>query len=266
VGAAPAWEIPAEGFDSPRWAVLVHGRSSVRQEALRAVPAFHAAGWSTLLPSYRGDGEAPASPPGRIGFDDGAWLDVEAAVLHALDQGAREVVLMGWSTGAELVLQTAARSRLSSVLSGVVLDSPVLDAAEAVAHAARADRLPRPVRRGALSLAASRLGARVLGDDEPLDKPRPAAVRPTDLRLPVLVLHGDDDGRAPFAASRRLAEERPDLVTLVPFAGGRHTRLWNQDRARWERAVSAWLRADGAALGSDLGQPNRRQPRRSQRT
>jgi hypothetical protein len=51
LGVVPAWEVPAEGFDSPRWAVLVHGRRTVRQEVLRAVPVFREAGWSTLLVS-----------------------------------------------------------------------------------------------------------------------------------------------------------------------------------------------------------------------
>jgi hypothetical protein len=48
LGAAPAWLVPAE-LDDGRWAVLVHGRSTVRQEVLRAVPVLRRSGWNSLV-------------------------------------------------------------------------------------------------------------------------------------------------------------------------------------------------------------------------
>jgi alpha-beta hydrolase superfamily lysophospholipase len=269
LGVVPAWEVPADGFDSPRWAVLVHGRRTVRQEVLRAVPVFRDAGWSTLLVSYRDDGEAPQSNAPKYGLEDAEWLDVESAILYALDQGAREIVLVGWSMGGAIVLQTAMRSRLASVISGVVLDSPVLDFAESLLHQGDASRLPAPVRRGALSLVGSRLGPLLTGQDEPFDTRGVEVVaRVADLDVPVLLLHSEDDGIAPIGVSRRLAGERPDLVTLVPFTTARHTKLWNHDRERWEGAVRAWLEHDVLALSSlaAVVQAGRRQHRgRAQR-
>lgn len=241
-GAVPAWVVP--GGDGSRWAVLVHGRSSVRQEALRAVPAFHRAGWSVLLPAYRGDGEAPDGEQQRYAVADAEWVDVESAVLHALDAGATEVVLAAWSSGASIALATAQRSRLRDVLTGVVLDSPVLDAAEALLT--RGAGVPSPVRHGALSLLGSRWGGLVGADRLDLD---PAGrADPGALQVPVLVLHSEDDGVASIDAARAFAAARPDLVRLVAFTGARHTRLWNLDAERWEAAVGAWLDGDAAAL------------------
>ena len=60
LGPAPAWVVPAEG-GSNQWIIQVHGRGAKRQEGLRAVPPAHEAGWTTLLISYRNDGEAPES-------------------------------------------------------------------------------------------------------------------------------------------------------------------------------------------------------------
>lgn len=249
LGAVPAWEVPAEGFDSPRWAVLVHGRRTVRQEVLRAVPVFRDAGWSTLLVSYRDDGEAPDAHAPKFGLEDAEWLDVESAILYALDRGAREIVLMGWSMGGAIALQTAMRSRLASVITGVVLDSPVLDYAEALLHHGDAAHLPAPVRRGALGLVGSRLGPWLTGQDEPVDiRGAEVVARVADLDVRVLLLHSEDDGVAPIAVSRRLAAERPDLVRLVPFTTARHTKLWNHDRERWEGAVRAWLEHDEPSL------------------
>jgi alpha-beta hydrolase superfamily lysophospholipase len=271
LGWVPAWEVPAEGFDSQRWAVLVHGRATVRQEVLRAVPVFRAAGYSTLLVSYRDDGEAPPSAAPRYGLEDAEWLDVESAILHVLDQGAREVVLMGWSMGGAIVLQTATRSRLASVLTGIVLESPVLSWAEALLHQGDALDLPAAVKRGALTLVSSRLGARLTGHDEPIDlRQLELVAHVEDLPVPVLILHSEDDGFAPLESSRRLARERPDLVQLVPFRTARHTKLWNYDPERWEGAIAAWLRGnaeDLAALGTAVSDATggRQRRRRSQR-
>ena len=241
-GAVPAWLIPAG--DRTRWAVLVHGRSSVRQEALRAVPAFLAAGWSVLLPAYRGDGEAPEGDVTRYAVTDGEWVDIESAILHALDEGATEVVLVGWSSGASIVLATAHRSKVREVIRGVVLDSPVLDGAQALL--ARSEGMPEPVRRGALSLLTSRWGGLV--GARGLDVDPSVAADPAELEVPVLVLQSEDDGVAPPEVAHRFAEARPDLVRLVSFSGARHTRLWNLDPERWEGAVTAWLADDEPAL------------------
>jgi alpha-beta hydrolase superfamily lysophospholipase len=263
-GAVPAWLVPApdrpreQGPDTAsrrpgtgergpdRWAILVHGRASVRQEALRAVPAFLAAGWSVLLPAYRGDGEAPEGDVTRYAVTDGEWVDIESAILHALDEGATEVVLVGWSSGASIVLATAHRSKVREVIRGVVLDSPVLDGAQALL--ARGAGMPEPVRRGALSLLTSPWG-RLVGSDA-LDVDPAVSADPAELDVPVLVLQSEDDGVAPPEVARRFAEARPDLVRLVPFSGARHTRLWNLDPARWEGAVTAWLADDERALAA----------------
>ncbi|GAA2753034.1 alpha/beta hydrolase [Amnibacterium kyonggiense] len=241
-GAVPAWVVSVG--DVKRWAVLVHGRASVRQEALRAIPALVAAGWSVLLPAYRGDGEAPAGDTSRYAVTDAEWVDVESAILHALDEGATEVVLVGWSSGASIVLATAHRSRVREVIRGVVLDSPVLDGAQALL--ARGAGVPEPVRRGALSLLRGPWG-RLVGAHG-LDVDPSVTADPAELEVPVLVLQSEDDGVAPPEVAHRFADARPDLVRLVTFQGARHTRLWNRDPERWEGAVTAWLADDLPAL------------------
>ncbi|RIX28067.1 alpha/beta hydrolase [Amnibacterium setariae] len=241
-GAVPAWVVP--GGDGSRWAVLVHGRSSVRQEALRAVPALLAAGRTVLVPAYRGDGEAPVGDSARYAVTDAEWVDVESAILHALEAGANEVLLVGWSSGASIVLATAQRSRVREVITGVVLDSPVLDGARALL--ARGEGVPEPVARGALSLLTGPMG-RLLGADG-LDVRPGEAADPADLAVPVLVLQSEDDGVAPPEVAHRFAAARPDLVRLVPFVGARHTRLWNLDPDRWEGALAAWLDGDRPRL------------------
>jgi pimeloyl-ACP methyl ester carboxylesterase len=67
--------------------------------------------------------------------------------------------------------------------------------------------------------------------------------RAGELHVPVLVLHSDDDEFVPSGPSRRLAQARPDLVTLVSSRHARHTKEWNVDPAAWDTAVARFLLA-----------------------
>src|SRR5690606_17906385 len=88
VGPCPAWLFPADG-DSDTWVIQVHGRGTTRAECLRAVPVFHAAGITSLVVSYRNDGEAPRTRSGTYALGATEWRDVEAAVTLARRRGAR---------------------------------------------------------------------------------------------------------------------------------------------------------------------------------
>jgi alpha-beta hydrolase superfamily lysophospholipase len=243
VGDAPAWLIPAAD-DTGRWVIQVHGRAVQRSEGLRAVPVFREQGYSSLLISYRNDGDAPPSEDGRYSLGDTEWLDVEAAVRFALDAGARELVLMGWSMGGAIVLQTVTRSRLAHAVRGVVLESPVVEWRTALDFQAKALRLPGVVREGVLRLIGSKAARGLTGQHRPIDLQRLDLVtRAAVLIHPVLLLHSSDDGFVPADASRRLATARPDLVRFEEFASARHTKLWNHDRDRWNARIRAWLSA-----------------------
>src|SRR5690554_1416256 len=87
LGPAPAWLVPA-GDSADRWVIQVHGRGVDRREAVRSLPLFHEAGYTSLLISYRNDGVAPASVDGMYALGDTEWEDVEAAIRFATDRGA----------------------------------------------------------------------------------------------------------------------------------------------------------------------------------
>jgi uncharacterized protein len=245
VGDLPAWHVPADpAVSGPQdvWAVLVHGRGATREECLRALPVLHRLGVPALVPAYRNDAGAPASAGGRYGLGDTEWVDVEAAVLHALAAGAREVVLVGWSMGAAIVLSCLSRSWTADRVRAVVLDGPVLDWRHVLDHHARLRRLPVPLGRYGLAMLGSPAARAVVGVDSPVDLRRMDWVaRAEELAVPLLLLHSDDDEFVPVGPTRRLAEARPDLVTHVTFPGAGHCREWNVDPDRWEREVARFL-------------------------
>lgn len=240
LGPMPAWHVPAGDGDT--WAVLVHGRGAARQECLRAVPPLHRLGLPVLVPTYRNDVGVPPGPDGRYRLGDEEWRDVEAAMRWAVDRGARRFVLCGWSLGGAIVLATASRAALAQQVTALVLDAPVVDWRSVLDHHCTLYGIPVRVNRIGQRVLRSPRGCRVLGLTRPIDLDRLDWVaRAGELRHPTLLVHSDADEYVPNGPSLALARARPDLVRVEPWAQGRHTKEWNTDPARWERAVQAFV-------------------------
>jgi alpha-beta hydrolase superfamily lysophospholipase len=263
IGMLAAWEVPAAGSaiaggaiaggaiaggaiagsdDGDRWAILVHGRGAPREECLRAVPVLHNLGFTALIPLYRNDIGAPTSSDGRYSLGLSEWRDLEAALLHAVDAGAQEIVLFGWSMGAAIVLQTLDRSWLSDRVTAVVLDAPVIDWADVLRHHGALHKIPGPIGSLSRSLIGHRWARRLVGVHEPID----VALtnwehRADELKHPTLLIHSLDDEFVPAGPSISLAAKRPDLVRFEPWREARHTKEWNVDPERWDAVVRAFL-------------------------
>ncbi len=237
-GQFPAWFIP--GTD-PTWFVFVHGNAMTRLDGLRVLPAVVQAGMPVLLPTYRGDAEAPGDPNRRLTYGKEEWHDLEAAVRYALDNGAQSVVLQGVSMGGAIVVAFLLESPLARNVSGVVLDSPVLDFERAVEFQAGNERLPfigLPIPRTLVNtaewLAQMRFGLD-WGFTHYLE-------RADELSTPILLIHGTDDETVPIATSRDLAHARPDLVRdFYTVEGAGHVEAWNVDPVEYERRLVAFL-------------------------
>ncbi|ROR33475.1 putative alpha/beta-fold hydrolase [Curtobacterium sp. JUb34] len=240
-GPAPAWVVRADDPDAP-WAVLVHGRGVTRAETIRAVPVFRAAGYSVVLASWRNDGVAPPSVDGRYGLGSTEWEDIDSVLRWLSAQNARSVVLMGWSMGGAVVLQTLLRSRFAGLVDGVVLESPVVDWHAVLKSQSQLMGLPRPVRKVAQRLLRTPVLHRLAGLQQPVDlRELDMVTRSAELTVPILLLHSDDDGFVPSSASHDLARARPDLVRLEVQTTARHTKLWNHDADWFDARILAWL-------------------------
>ncbi len=254
IGGLPAWLIPPAGrtvADAPadRWAILVHGRGGERPECLRAVPVLSQLGLMCLIPSYRNDVGAPPSPDGRYNLGLSEWGDVEACVDFAMAHGAREVVLVGWSMGGAAALQMLDQSPLASVVSAVVLDSPVIDWGHVIRHHAAALGLPSAAARSVTRLIGQGWARRLVGVHRPLDVARTNwEDRSDELRHRMLLMHSQADDLVPIGPSAALAMARPDLVRWEPWTMARHTQEWNLDPSRWEGAVTSFLSERADAL------------------
>lgn len=242
LGPAPAWLVPAPNGSSTTWAVMVHGRGATRQESLRGLIPARQLGLTSLVVSYRNDGDAPATADGRYGLGMTEWRDVEAAIAYALDHGATDTVLFGWSMGGAISLAAADLSSLRQYIRALVLDAPVVDWVDVLAHQAQKNRIPRGVGRFGQFLLAHPWGRRITGLAAPVDfRAMDWVARAVELRTPTLILHSVDDEFVPFGPSALLAGRNPQMVTLETFRKARHTKEWNVDPERWERTVVTWL-------------------------
>ena len=257
LGPSPAWLIRSAD-DSPRWVIQVHGRGVKRPEGLRAVPPAYDAGWNSLLISYRNDGDAPESEDRRYGLGGTEWADVVAATRFAVEHGAEEIVLMGWSMGGAISLQAVLRSdEVRERLVGVILDSPAIDWADILRFQGQLNNLPPEFGDLVVRLLGGPLGSGLTGIAAPIDvEELDPIARADEFDVPMLLMHSVDDSFVPIDGSRRFAAARPDLIEFEQFEGARHTKMWNAEPERWTGLVSSWLerRNESAARLGDEAQ------------
>lgn len=230
LGPLPAWFVPGV---RDTWVIAVHGLGTTREHPMNVMGFLHGLRFSVLALAYRGDLGAPRPPDGLNHLGETEWRDLDAAIRYAVRYGARRVVLYGWSTGAAMALRAAARSPLRDHVSGLVLDSPVLNWEATLRALAAARGTPDLLLPLAVRAAQGRAGLRA---DRLTD-----AADPARLSVPTLLIHGPDDVVAPWEFSRRLAAERADRVALHTVREAPHGAMWNADPKEYEETVRRFL-------------------------
>lgn len=240
-GPAPAWLIRPRAGSSTTWAIHIHGLGGTRAGTLRGVHVAAEAGLTSLVVSYRNDGEGPTTGSGRSTLGAIEVNDVRAATNFALNHGASRVIVFGWSMGAAIALQLAAEPELRDVIAGLVLESPVLDWVSTIKANCKRSGLPSWTGALAVPWLDNRQMSRITGLDAPVGLRRfDWITRADELAAPTLILHGSADTSAPIGVAARLQDRRPDLVRLERFDAD-HTMTWNSDPERWRASVTAML-------------------------
>ncbi|MFF7445254.1 MULTISPECIES: alpha/beta fold hydrolase [unclassified Streptomyces] len=230
LGTLPAWFVP--GIRAT-WVISVHGLGTTRELSLNVLEFLAASRFPVLALGYRGDPDAPRPPDGLNHLGETEWRDLDAAIRFAVRNGARKVVLHGWSTGATMALRAAAHSGVRDRISGLVLDSPVLSWETTLRALATARRTPGALLPLAVRAAQGRTGLHADAAAEAAD--------PDLLRVPTLIVHGPDDTIAPWTHSRRLAAARPQRIALHTVPHAPHGAMWNADPAGYEEVLRRFL-------------------------
>ncbi|GIJ52447.1 alpha/beta hydrolase [Virgisporangium aliadipatigenens] len=234
LGDMPAWLVP--GADPDTWVIAVHGRGGHRGEAMRILPDLQAAGPTTLVMTYRNDEGAPSAPDGFYHLGATEWRDLMAGVEFARANGAKRIILYGWSMGGAIVLHALRNGALPDVV-GVIMDCPVIDWVSTLRMQAAQRRLPGALTWSALRLVEQRIGERFAQLD----------FRGFEMPVPTLILLDGDDRLVAPVPTREFAAANPSTVTLYETRGGGHVRSWNVDPEGYSAQVTAFLK--GLARG-----------------
>jgi len=234
IGPMDAWVV--DGTRS-EWIIHVHGRAAGREEALRAMVFLDEAGYHQMAITYRNDPGQPVDASGEYRYGVTERDDLAAAVEYAREQGATDIVLYGYSTGAAISMAYAIRQPIGSV-SAMIFDAPNIDLEETVDFEASQEELaglplPFTVTATAKFFAALRSDINWRTFDY--------VDRSAALSMPVLVFHGTEDLTVPLETSRQLAEARSDLVRFEVVEGAGHVQSYNADPASYRLQVLDFL-------------------------
>ncbi len=225
----PAILIPGPDVPEPSGlVVMLNGTSTTKEEHLRWVGAFTAAGLATLLLDVPGTGEARhLGPPVADQMDllDGVFEMLHG--YHAID--ARKVGVLGISLGGNLALRCLAYDRR---IAGAAMVTPPYDPARWIDRAS-------PLIRDEMQ--------RLFQTEDPEELNRIAASFSLEdvtghIQRPTLILGAGRDMVVPPSESTRLASALGPLSTLAWYANGGHALYgeipaWTADAAYWFRAI-----------------------------
>lgn len=247
-GEMPAWVFPAPG-SGRRWAIFVHGRAGRRGQALRMIPTVHALGMTCMSITYRNDPDAPSSDDRRCHLGESEWEDVEGAVVTALARGAEEIVLYGYSMGATAVLTFLRTSPHAARVRAAVLEAPVVRWSPVLRNSAVRRGAPPTLATVAVPLAALIARLRAGLDWNMVDHVAGAS----DLRIPMLLIHGEDDVHVPIETVEPLLRRRPDLFRALRVPGAGHLTAWNVARDEVEATVASFLGGRPRGVSREVG-------------
>ena len=144
------------------------------------------------------------------------------------------VTLYGVSMGAATVLLTSALPLPGNVRC-IIADSPYSSPAAILGKVSRDMGLPEKP-----ALAMMRFGAALFGGFSFDGVNCMEAVKHT--RLPILLIHGEEDRFVPLEMSREIAAANPEMIRLVTFPGAGHGLSYLTDTDRYRHEVSEFCR------------------------
>lgn len=243
-GAAPAWLFPGTEDNASTWALHIHGSLSGREGAFRSVDSLKGTGFTSLVPSMRGDGDGPPAPRGAFTLGQTEWLDLDNAVDYAIDHGAQRILLVGWSSGASMALRLAVSSRHNDIIDGLVLISPVISWRNSIRFNSRNFGVPEVIANASIwALGVNKL-AQLLGSPELLRfNELDWSHRDFERKISVLVIHSESDTTASFTDTKAFHASHADQVQLSTFGAAGHALEWNACPKQFGELINRWVEA-----------------------
>ena len=225
--------------DSSKWVIHVHGRKAAMGETLRNFKVFSERGYSQLTISHETDPEpfGLGSHQSYLGLTE--WKQIEAAVDYAKKQGAKDIVLFGWSLGGMFIGQYLRKTNEPGIRAAI-FDSPMFDIrntlrvqaqmsgystqfADEVCELIRNSKLLKFLGYPAIDVDSLSLSKNTLESD-----------------LPMLVMYSSNDGYISWEDSPKFCELNSSAIA-IQFSGARHCRLKNSNPDRYEQVIRDFI-------------------------
>lgn len=145
------------------------------------------------------------------------------------------IVLCGLSMGAATVLMTADLELPNNVV-GIMADCPYASPAGIIRKVCTDRGFPEKLVFPFISLAAKFLGGFSISDSTAENAVKQA-------KVPILLIHGDDDRFVPWEMSREIAVNCASPIQLEIFPGAGHGLAYMTDPDRYETVVLSYLKS-----------------------
>lgn len=162
-------------------------------------------------------------------LDAVSWIEY---VIQRFGQDT-QIVLYGVSMGAATVLM-ASGQELPGNVKGIIADCPYSSPMEIILHVGRSNPLPQWLIKPFVII-----GAKVYGRFNILETDVVRAV--TNANIPILIIHGEEDGFVPCEMSEPAYHANPAMVTRVTFPGADHALSYLMDTKRYWKIVTAFM-------------------------
>jgi uncharacterized protein len=199
-----------------------------------SVPTIVKEGFSVLALAYRSHGDSAMSPDGFYHYGESEWHDVVTALNFLEEKGVKNVILYGFSMGAEVVLETFHNHIHTLPIKAIILDAPFLDPRTIFINSAKKMNLPLPQLITSWAMFVARLRSGIHWQD--LDQRIDAA----NIDVPVLLFAGTADTTIPVALVDDFASRVPDIA-YHKNEGVEHVESWNHNPEVYEAQLRAFL-------------------------
>lgn len=213
--------------------IQFHGyRGCAMRDLCGGAPLAFKLGHNVLLVDQRAHG---GSEGNAITFGVLERRDCQSWCQYARERFGEQIplVLVGVSMGAATVLM-ASDMDLPQTVKAVVADCPFSSPKEIICQVAGDLGLPAKAAGAFCSLGAAVYGRFRLGSASAVE-----SVKRT--KLPILLLHGEDDRYVPCNMSRQIYDACATQAQLETFPGAAHGMCYMQDPQRYESAVGTFL-------------------------
>lgn len=190
-------------------------------------------GHNVLLIDERAHGKSEGN---TITFGIRERLDLLEWVNFAVSRFGKDVsiLLYGVSMGGATVLM-ASNLNLPKNVKGIIADCPFAMPLDVILYVGKGTSFPTW-----LIKPFALLAAKIYGDFDLLETDAVQAVK--NAKVPILILHGEDDRYVPCYMSEAVAQANPNMVQRHTFPGAAHGISYLVDTPRYHKIVKNFVR------------------------